>query len=270
MRPMTLILGFLLTFAFVLAPFAGPSSQELSTWKIHSPNSTKTVDHSAWDQILQKYISDRSGVHYFAYGKVSQEEKVKLKNYLKTLSSLNPQEFNRTEAMAFWINAYNAITVDIVLDNYPVESIKDIKSSFFRSGPWKTDIFKIQGQHLSLDNIEHGILRPIFKDSRVHYAVNCASYSCPNLASHAFTSKNLNQLLNQGATDYINHSRGVQFNSDGDLVLSSIWKWFKEDFGSSEASVIKHLKKYAKPGLKAQLESFDGSISYDYGWKLNE
>lgn len=270
MKKFTFTIGFLLSFAFVLAPMAGPSSKELKNWKISSSSSTKTVDHGSWDKILKKYISNKNGVNLFAYGKVSSADKKSLKSYIDQLKNTDPRELNRKESMAYWINAYNAITVDVVLDNYPVKSIKDIKSGIFTSGPWKTDIFKIQGQHLSLDNIEHGILRAVYKDPRVHYAVNCASYSCPNLAKKAFTGSNLESLLNQGARDYINHPRGVSVESDGDLKISSIFNWFKEDFGTKETKVIEHLKKYAQPSLKAKLDSFNGSVSYDYGWDLNE
>lgn len=270
MKQFSFVLGFIFTFAFVIAPFAGPSQAELKNWKIQSPASFKNIDHSQWDRILGKYVSSQEGVNFFAYSKVSEADKKSLKAYIQSLSSQDPRELNSKESMAYWINAYNAITIDVVLDHYPVKSIREIKSGIFSSGPWKTDIFEIQGQHLSLDNIEHAILRPVFKDPRVHYAINCASYSCPNLAKKAFTGANLESLLNQGAKEYINHSRGVSFEADGDLKLSSIWNWFKEDFGTKESKIIEHIKKYANPSLKSQLDSFSGSVSYDYSWDLNE
>lgn len=270
MKKFSFILGFLMTFAFVLAPLAGPSSKELATWKMHSPSSQTQVDHSAWDAILKKYTSTQDGVNLFAYGKVSAADKASLKTYINQLKKVDPRNLNRKEAMAFWINVYNAVTVDVVLNHYPIKSIKDIKSGLFSSGPWKTEVFEIQGQNLSLDNIEHGILRPIYKDPRIHYAINCASYSCPNLDKKAFTAASLESQLNQGARDYINHTRAVQFTSDGDLELSSIWKWFKSDFGTSEDNILKHIKRYAQPSLKQKLNNFKGSISYEYGWDLNE
>ena len=135
----------------------------------------------------------------------------------------------------------------MVLEHYPVKSIKDIKlSGILKSGPWKKELISIEDIKLSLDNIEHNILRPIWKDNRVHYAVNCASIGCPNLQNSAFTSVNTENLLNQGAKDYINHSRGVQLNKNV-LKTSSIYKWFKEDFGDSENSLL-----------------------YGYDWSLNE
>ena len=117
--------------------------------------------------------------------------------------------------------------------------------------------------------MEHRILRPIWKDPRVHYAVNCASIGCPNLQDRAYTSKNTEVLLEKGAREYINHPRGAAFEGKK-LVLSDIYDWFQEDFGGSDQGVLRHLRRYAAPDLAGKLESFSGRIDYQYDWSLNE
>ena len=123
-------------------------------------------------------------------------------------------------------------------------------------------------ESLSLNDIEHRILRPIYGDPRIHYAVNCASLGCPNLAGLAYTATNTESLLEAGARAYINHPRGVEL-ANGRLRLSSIYKWFKVDFGGTDERLLVHLRKYAEPELARQLAAYDGRIRYDYDWDLN-
>ena len=148
-----------------------------------------------------------------------------------------------------------------------MDSIKNIKSGIVDFGPWNLELFPLQGEKLTLNQIEHGILRPIWKDPRVHYAVNCASLGCPNLSPEAYRSDNLERLLDQGARDYINHPRGVQVQ-DEELVVSSIYEWFKADFGGTDAGVFAHLRQYARPGLAEILGNYD-SFDDAYDWSLN-
>jgi hypothetical protein len=161
--------------------------------------------------------------------------------------------------------------VKTVLEAYPVKSIRDIKISpgLFASGPWGKKLAKIEGEPVSLDDIEHRILRPIWKDPRTHYAVNCASIGCPNLPRDAFTRANMEALLEAGAKAYVNHPRGAKV-SGGKLVVSSIYVWFKEDFGGNDAGVIAHLKRYANAELAKALEGVSVIASDDYDWALNE
>lgn len=121
-----------------------------------------------------------------------------------------------------------------------------------------------------MNNIEHDILRPIWNDNRIHYAVNCASLGCPNLASQAYTAANMERLLEKSATDYVNHPRGVQFQINGKLLVSSIYCWYNVDFGSTNDNVITHLRKYAKPELANRLRGYKGSIAHHYNWDLNK
>jgi hypothetical protein len=235
-------------------------------------DATMMVDHSAWERILSTYVvASPDRINRFAYGRASAADKKALKAYLTMLQGVKVTALKADEQRAFWINLYNALTIDVVLDRYPVKTIKDISlgGGFFSSGPWKKPLVKVEGKALSLDNIEHDILRKVWNDPRVHYAVNCASISCPNLMAKAFTAANLDEMLTQGAKDYVNHPRGTRV-SGGKVTLSRIYSWYRSDFGSSDAEVLRHIAKYAAAPLKKSLADIDTIDGYDYDWSLNE
>jgi hypothetical protein len=173
--------------------------------------------------------------------------------------------------MAFWINLYNALTVQIVLAHYPVRSIRDIDLSrgLFADGPWDQKLIRVDGQPLSLNDIEHRILRPIWADNRVHYAVNCAAVGCPNLATTAYTGANGDRLLGVAARAYVNTPRGAKVEQ-GRLTVSKIYAWYMDDFGGSEAGVIAHIESLAAPALQAALAARRGDIRTAYDWSLND
>ena len=228
-------------------------------------------EHLAWGQILSRYIVARpDGLNLFAYGRVTPADRALLKQYIATLEATRISTLPRDAQMAFWINLYNAKTIDIILDHYPVKSIRDISlGGLFSIGPWKQKNMMVEGRPLSLDDVEHGILRKQWKDPRIHYAVNCASIGCPNLAARPFTAKTLEAMLDEGARSYVNHPRGVSVK-DGKLVISRIWQWYREDFGRTDADVIRHLSTYAAPGLQRELAKLRDIDGYDYDWNLNE
>jgi hypothetical protein len=241
----------------------------------YSAGSAKSVDHGAWDKLLGTYVvPGADGVNRVAYGAFKTEGHKALKAYVAALEKTDVSALDRPEQFAFWANLYNAKTIDVVLDAYPVKSIKDINLgggllTLVTGGPWKAKVVRVGGQDLSLDDIEHGILRPVFKDPRVHYAVNCASFGCPNIGTEAFTGSRLEAQLDAGARAYVNHPRGITVES-GKVKASSIYSWFEADFGGSAKGVLAHLKKYAAPELGAKLGSASGITSYDYDWSLNE
>jgi hypothetical protein len=247
---------------------AAPKAELWDYWQAHNSQSTETVTHDAWDTFLQKHLSTRDDVAVLDYSNASADKKL-LDSYLKRLSQTPVRMLNRDEQRAFWINLYNALTVRTILKNYPVDSIRDISSGFLSFGPWDEKIITIENTELSLNDIEHRILRPIWQDARLHYAVNCASIGCPNLAAHAFTATNGEALLEAAAAAYINHPRGVQIQN-GVLHVSSIYDWFKIDFGNDDIGVIAHLKKYAEPSLFAKLQNISAIAKYDYDWSLND
>lgn len=237
--------------------------------------SKNTADHSAWDDLLKRYVKPGSdGINHVDYSAFKSGGHSELKSYIKTLENTDPRTLDRPEQFAFLANLYNAKTIDVVLDHYPVKSIKDISLggglvAALTGGPWKATVLKIAGVDASLDDIEHGVLRPLFKDPRVHYAINCASVGCPNLRTEAFTSTKLDQQLDAAAQAYINHPRGVAIVDYG-LVVSSIYLWFQSDFGGNEQGVLKHLARFAAPPLATKLKAASGIDDYAYDWSLND
>jgi hypothetical protein len=264
------IMGSIFVAASLAA--AAPKADLWPRWERHDPRSTVTADHAAWDEFLGKYLvaDDPSGINLARYGSVTPEDRQALRSYLDSLEAVRVSEMNRDEQRAYWINLYNALTVLLILEHYPVKSIRDIKISpgFFSSGPWDKKLLVIEGEKVSLNDIEHRILRPIWKDNRLHYAVNCASLGCPNLQPAAYGSANTERLLEEGAREYVNHPRGVRFDGKK-LVLSSIYGWFKEDFGGSEKGILEHLLAYADDQLTERLRDYRGRIKNEYDWSLN-
>ena len=259
--------------AVVLACGA-PESKEIAGWDVSDETSTEALDHGPWQEILDAYVAtDDMGVNLFDYAAISASaaDTAKLAGYLEYLQGLDPLTYSRAEQMAYWINLYNALTVQVVLSEYPVDSIKEIHEGVVpNTGPWQDPHAAVNGRDLSLDDIEHGILRPLWRDKRIHYAVNCAAYGCPHLLATAFTAANTEELLEQGARDYVNNLRGVDFVDEDFIVISSIYQWYTEDFGNTEESVLAHLVDYADEDLAARLRGFGGSIDYEYDWSLNE
>lgn len=246
----------------------------------YSASSTATVDHTAWTTLLQRYVKASSdGINRVDYAGFKSSGHKTLKSYIKTLEAVDPRTLGRNEQFAFWANLYNAKTIDVVLNNYPIDSIRKIsineglfgylKKSVGAGGPWKAKIMTVAGTKLSLDNIEHDIMRPVFKDPRVHYAVNCASYGCPNLARTALTGATLDQQLDEGAVAFVNHPRGIAV-TNGKVTASSIYQWFQKDFGGTAQGVLAHANKYASPELKAKLKGVSEISSFAYDWSLND
>jgi hypothetical protein len=228
--------------------------------------------YAPWDALLQRYTRlGKDGVMRVDYQSFKASGHASLKAFLNEMQAVRPETLSRRAQFAFWANLYNAKTVDVILQHYPVKSIKNIRlggGGLFGSGPWGAKLMEVSGQKLSLDDVEHTIMRPIFKDARVHYAVNCASISCPDLQPRSFTSNNLENMLNKGARDYINHPRGVAVQGSS-LKLSSIYKWYAGDFGGARG-LIPHFAKYAAPELAAVLKTNPAIVGYDYDWNLND
>lgn len=263
----------LLLAAMLSAPMTAAAQAETLAehFSKFDPGSTVTIDHGSWDGLLKTYLSDcKDGLNCVDYTRFKAEGAGKLKLYLSRLQATDVAKLNRPEQFAFWANLYNAKTVDIVLDHYPVESIRDIRlTNFLLPGPWREKVVKVDGVELSLDDIEHQIMRPLFKDPRVHYAVNCAAVGCPNLAKGAFTGATLETMLDAGARAFVNSPRGLRFDG-GELVASKIYSWFDEDFGDSETKVLEHVRRYAGPELGARLKDVTRIDDYAYDWRLND
>jgi hypothetical protein len=240
-------------------------------WKEHAPGSTERVDHDAWDRFLETYVStDAAGVSRVAYGGVSAADRAALGAYPERLAAVPVERLDRPEQLAFWVNLYNARTVVLVLEHYPVISIRDIRFGLFDIGPWSEPLLEVRGRKLSLNDIEHGILRPIWQDPRIHYLLNCAALGCPNLGASAYRGAKIEQRMEAAAHAYINDPRAVHFDRDDRLIASKIYAWFEEDFGGSPAAVLAHFRCYADPELTARLVDRERIDDYAYDWSLND
>jgi hypothetical protein len=251
---------------------AAPRAEAWDYWNTSLNNQTVEIDHSPWQVFLDRYLEiPEDGISRVRYSAVTEEDRISVNNYLEHLQRLPVKQMTRNQQLAYWINLYNVGTVNVILNHYPVDSILDIDISpgLFSNGPWGKKLFTIDNQSLSLDDIEHRILRPLWKDPRIHYAVNCASLGCPSLLEIAFTHANVQQLLDQAAANFINHPRGVRVDQ-GRLVVSSIYHWFKTDFGKDDKGVIEHLMTHAKTPLKKMLEGIIEIDGHAYDWALNQ
>ena len=233
------------------------------------PKGSATFDHSAFDALLGEYVKpDAEGLNRVDYRGL-RADAGKLDAYIAALEAAKPSQLSPDEAHAYWINLYNAKTLDVVLEHYPVESIRDINlgGGFFAIGPWKKDLLTVEGVDLSLDDVEHRIVRAIFRDPMSHYGLNCASYSCPNLMTDAYTGENLDAMLRESGEAYVNHSRGVEIMDHG-LRVSRIYKWYAEDFGGEDA-LKAHWTELMDPAKAARLEGKEVR-GHMYDWKLND
>jgi hypothetical protein len=271
-------LGALLLVVLGLSGFVSvdtllaPSADLWPRWTANDPANAAHVDHVPWDRFLERYTRRTpDGSVRVAYGDVSEGDSAVLTAYIARLAAIPTSTYSRPEQRAYWINLYNALTVRVVLDHYPVKSIRDIDISpgLFDDGPWDKPLVEVEGQPVTLNDIEHRILRPIWGDPRLHYALNCAAIGCPDLQQAAFTVENTDRLLDAGARAYINSPRGVHFDA-GDLIVSSIYAWYAEDFGGSDAAILDHLRRYAAPDLAESLSLFSEIDGHDYDWALND
>lgn len=225
--------------------------------------------HQPWDELLGAYVVEGAdGVNRFDYGalKANQGDVAKLDAYLQSFEALDFETLDRDEQFAAYANIYNALTVRHIVGRYPVKSIR----SGYISGPWKRVKTVVDGEDMSLDHIEHDILRVEWDDPRVHYALNCAAFSCPNLQTDAWFAPTLDADLDRAARAYVNNPRGVTLRSNGSLQVSTIYKWFREDFGGSNDGVIEHLLQYAEPILAEQIKASGRITKHEYDWSLND
>ena len=234
---------------------------------IHQETSAETFDHSKFDQILKQYVDDKGLVDYNGISKDPR-----FKEYMESLRSAKAEELSKNGQLAFWINAYNAVTINKVIRWKPKKSVRET----LVPGVWtSTKFFTTQdhivaGRHLSQDDIENDILRKRLKDPRIHFAIVCASSSCPPLARFAFTEENVQAKLEEKTRKYINSSRGTRIDdAKNTFYLSKIFDWFSSDFKSTSGSVLGFIKPYLSKEAMSFLER-DPKISYiHYDWSLN-
>lgn len=221
--------------------------------------------HQSWTEILKRYVSKADKQTFVDYQGILKE-KNKLGSYLENLSKVSKSHFssfNKKQRLAFLINAYNAFTVKLIIDHYPVDSIKDLGSLF--SSPWKKEFFTLLEEKMHLDNIEHNLIRKNFNEPRIHYAVNCASISCPSLLEVAFTGNKLEQQLKLVEKNFLTNSKKNYIDKKNKtLYVSKIFKWYGDDFIKNHKGLLKYFESFYNTSLK------DYEIEYlDYNWQLN-
>lgn len=211
------------------------------------------ISHQAFNNLLQKYVSNDGKVNY----KGLKNDKAALETYITTLAKQIPDNtWSKNAALAYWINAYNAFTLKLIVDNYPVKSITNLSGG----KPWDVKNIELAGKKYSLNNIENDIIRPTYKDARIHFAVNCAAVSCPPLSNTAFTEANINDLLNTRTKNFINSSANTITASK--IRISKIFDWYKADFEDVPAFINKYstIKTITNTGIEFN----------EYNWNLNE
>ena len=223
--------------------------------------------HAEWDFILKKYVHAGK----VDYNKIisTPVDLKRLNDYLTTLKSTEVSLLSRDERLAFWINAYNAFTIKLILNHYPLKSIKDIKD------PWKQKLWYSGNEKLSLDDIEHIKLRKEFKEPRIHFAIVCASIGCPDLYPEAFEKDNIEQLLNRVSQHFFAEPRNFQLKASGKIskiYLNRIFKWFKSDFGKDDKQIVEFILPYVQKQERDIINASDDvTIKYlNYDWSLND
>jgi len=222
---------------------------------LYIPHANFVVSHDIWDELLQKHVSDQGNVNYKGF----KADKTKFNSYLKLLSETPPQDsWSKDKTLAYWMNVYNAFTVKLILDNYPIKSIKDI------DGPWNHRFIKIGDKWYTLNDVEHRIIRKM-DEPRIHFALVCAAVSCPKLYNKAFTAKDLETDLVLLTKGFLSDASKNELN-ENNIKLSRIFKWYGGDFKTNGNSLIDFLNQYSDITISDKAKK-----SYkDYNWNLNE
>jgi hypothetical protein len=255
---------------FSATAFAAPKADYWQYWDKSREDNSSTVNHSELDYILRTYVvtGHPSGINRFRYGMVSRGHKKRLEDYIASTAEIDPRNYSKQEQLVYWLNLYNALTINLVLDNYPVDSIKNIKTGRAGIEPWDMKLVKVANTRLTLNDIEHRILRPIWQDHRIHFGLVCASLGCPNIQPAAFTSVNSRKLLSAAGREFVRHHRGLHLQN-GKLQLSRIFDWYEGDFAANRKTLLKVFAHYAEDRTALYLLGFKGEFSYNYDWRIN-
>lgn len=230
----------------------------------HQGKSSKILNHTAWNELLNKHVNNTGDVDYSGFIKDSTF----LNDYLQELAINVPKDtWPKNDQLAYWINLYNAATIKLITNHYPLTSIKEIGSSIqipFINTPWQIEFINVNDQILDLDKIEHGIIRKKFEEPRIHFALVCAAESCPNLRGEAYQGAKLNQQLTDQAHVFLSDKTKNDITKDH-IVISKLFKWYGGDF-KKKTTLIKYLNQYSPTPI-----SKDAGIAFmEYKWQLNE
>ncbi|MFT5892721.1 MAG: hypothetical protein ACI9Y7_002833 [Dokdonia sp.] len=231
-----------------------PNDETIADAPIPEKMPLEAFDHTSYGDLVIKYVSDQGNVDYDGF----KRNWGSLRNYIKALSENMPtDQWTKEDKLAYWMNAYNAMTVDLILRNYPLESIKDIKD------PWGQRFWKLGDKYYNLNEIEHKILRKM-GDARIHFGINCASFSCPPLLNEAFTAQKVDTQLDLLARRFVNDTQRNTITANS-IEISEIFNWFAKDF-KTNGSLIDFLNKYAD----TQIASNAKKRFKEYNWSLNK
>lgn len=266
-RNFLLLVGMLSPFAL-----AAPKSELWPYWNQSRSDSNIEVDHQLWQSLLSRFVRESAdGINRVAYREFDEAAKLELSNYLESMSRVAPTQLNQNEQLAYWINLYNAQTIQVVLDHPKKKSILSM-GPFFAFGPWDEPYLTIEGKPVTLNDIEHRILRPIWQDHRLHYVLNCASIGCPNLNRHAYQAELIDQQLAGAQANFLRHPRAVTLTDSGKLQVTSLFDWYLIDFAQDISGLLAYLAAQ-RPDLAADLSALvdegNPKIDYVYDWDLN-
>lgn len=257
----------LLSVVCVAAMAAAPSTLT-QHFSAHDKKSTATIDHSSFAAFLQQYLIVRdNATNLMRYAKVTTADHRRLEAYIEHLTRIPLARYNRDVQLAYWINLYNAVLVDLVLDHYPVQSVSDIGGR--AASPWRMPVVTIDGFRLSLDNIRYYILGPIWEDSLINYGLSWAALGGPELRGQPYSGDDIYLQLRDSAERFVNSGRGLTIKNSR-LIVSSFFDWFRDDFGGSSTALITELRSHAEPALSARLDLFDRISGFAFDWRLND
>ena len=230
-------------------------------------------DYKLWQDLLAKHYDPARGMDY----KGLQQDKASLDRLRQQMATVDAAALSRPEQLAYWINLYNVSVVGVVVDNYPVESIRDISTDLLaRLNVFKKPYVQVRGGTISLDDVENQKIREGFKDPRIHFAINCAAESCPPIRPEPFTGARVSQQLDDQARKFLNGPHGVRLEQDGDeliLHVTKILDWFKDDFEGWGGGTIPFLRKYLTADKVKRIDAAKGKVDLEfdeYSWKLND
>jgi len=231
-------------------------------------------DYKTWQDLLTKYYDPVKGMNYKA---LKEHDKATLDQFRQTMAAVDVNSLPRPDQFAYWINLYNISTVGVVVDNYPVDSIRDISTDpLIRLNVFKKPYVKTKAGAIALNDVENDKIRTAFKDPRIHFAINCAAKSCPPIRTEPYVGARINEQLDDQARRFLNGPHGARLEKDGsgiDLHVTKILDWFKDDFEKWGGGRVAFVRKFLPPDKQKQLDAAKGDVDLDfddYDWALND
>jgi len=230
--------------------------------------------YKAWGDLLAKYYDPAQGMNYKA---LKADDKAALDRLRQRMAAVDPQWLPRPDQLAYWINLYNISVVGVVVDNYPVESIRDLSTDpIVRLNVFKKPSVAVKGGKISLDTIENEKIRPVFKDARIHFAINCAAESCPPIRPEPYVGERIEQQLDDQARKFLSGPNGLRLEKSGSALVvytTKVMDWFEGDFEKWAGGQLAFLERFSPPDQAKQIKAAGNQVKLkfdDYSWKLND